>query len=291
MKLVLSRKGFDSSWGGSPSPIFPDGRMISLPIPQQRSGVTYGNLQLNGGLSYLDVMRQLGIRRLRRRSKSLALDEQTEVHLDPDLVCDVRPRPEGWRAVYGQVNAALSHLRAESVGAGDIFLFFGWFRSTISTATGYRYAGPGDGFHAVFGYLEVGEVLNVDAATDIPWAAEHPHLQCRETKEWRENCLFIAARRCSLVPSLPGAGTVAWHEALRLSEPGRSRSFWRLPRAFHPRFTKMPLTYHAKRSWDLRQDHVQLHTAPIGQEFVVEINDGIKHWLVELLTRPEGRPT
>ncbi len=35
VKLILSRKGFDSSSGGVPSPIFSDGRMLSLPIPEQ----------------------------------------------------------------------------------------------------------------------------------------------------------------------------------------------------------------------------------------------------------------
>jgi len=33
MKFILSRKGFDSKSGGYPSPIFPDGSLISLPIP------------------------------------------------------------------------------------------------------------------------------------------------------------------------------------------------------------------------------------------------------------------
>lgn len=33
MKVVLSRKGFDSSNGGIVSPIFEDGTMISFPIP------------------------------------------------------------------------------------------------------------------------------------------------------------------------------------------------------------------------------------------------------------------
>src|ERR1035441_4619606 len=36
MKLILSRKGFDSSAGGKPSPIFPDGTMISLPRSEER---------------------------------------------------------------------------------------------------------------------------------------------------------------------------------------------------------------------------------------------------------------
>ena len=136
--------------------------MVSLPIPQRRSGVTYSDLQLDDQLSYLDVMLQLGIGKLRRRAKNVALDERTEVHLDPDLVRDVRPRLQGWRAVYGQVNAALTHLKTQAVAPGDIFLFFGWFRPTILTERGYRYVGPGDGFHAVFGYLQVGELLQVD---------------------------------------------------------------------------------------------------------------------------------
>ena len=33
MKIVLSRKGFDSACGGVASPIFPDGGYVSLPIP------------------------------------------------------------------------------------------------------------------------------------------------------------------------------------------------------------------------------------------------------------------
>jgi hypothetical protein len=33
MKIVLSRKGFDGTYGGFPSPILEDGLMISLPIP------------------------------------------------------------------------------------------------------------------------------------------------------------------------------------------------------------------------------------------------------------------
>ena len=33
MKVIISRKGFDSGYGGMPSPILPDGTMISMPIP------------------------------------------------------------------------------------------------------------------------------------------------------------------------------------------------------------------------------------------------------------------
>ena len=44
-KLSLSRKGFDSSYGGCPSPIFPDGTIYSLPIPgDDYAAVHYGDL-------------------------------------------------------------------------------------------------------------------------------------------------------------------------------------------------------------------------------------------------------
>lgn len=33
MKVILSGKGFDSSYGGQASPILPDGTLLSLPIP------------------------------------------------------------------------------------------------------------------------------------------------------------------------------------------------------------------------------------------------------------------
>ena len=43
MKIILSRKGFDSSNGGIPSPIMPDGTLISMPIPAKEK-VSYTDI-------------------------------------------------------------------------------------------------------------------------------------------------------------------------------------------------------------------------------------------------------
>jgi len=51
-------------------------------------------------------------------------------HLDPDLDAASRRREPGWRPLLGQHGAAQSHLCNESVGPGDLFLFFGLFRRT-----------------------------------------------------------------------------------------------------------------------------------------------------------------
>src|SRR5437763_11628659 len=45
-KIILSRKGFDSAAGGCASPVLPDGRLVSFPIPDDE-GVPYGDLRFS----------------------------------------------------------------------------------------------------------------------------------------------------------------------------------------------------------------------------------------------------
>ena len=82
MKIVLSRKGFDSSSGGYPSPILPDGKMLSLPIPGDWETLTYSDIIAPGGKTYAEIIEEL--------------DAGAEIgcegaHLDPDLVPGARP--------------------------------------------------------------------------------------------------------------------------------------------------------------------------------------------------------
>ena len=47
MKVILSRKGFDSQYGGMPSPILPDGTLLSLPIPSKTDMETGQNAKMD----------------------------------------------------------------------------------------------------------------------------------------------------------------------------------------------------------------------------------------------------
>jgi len=58
MKIVLSRKGFDSKYGGYPSPILPDRNMISLPIPDYRDSIKYSNLKIDKSENYFLLMKR-----------------------------------------------------------------------------------------------------------------------------------------------------------------------------------------------------------------------------------------
>lgn len=132
MRIILSRKGFDSKWGGYPSPILPDGRMISLPIPG-KSNITYGELSVDKDLTYFSLMRGLKKKiheKVNDKWKLMELASDATCHLDPDIYRNVRERPRDWLPLFGQCGAAQSHLQNQEIGLGDIFLFFGTFRET-----------------------------------------------------------------------------------------------------------------------------------------------------------------
>src|SRR4051794_34886590 len=107
MRVIFSRKGFDSSAGGCPSPIV-EGQPISLPIPVRKTPSPLRFIDLIG--DYSSLVEDLTKGRIDRYSRC---------HLDPDLKSSVLPRLPGWRGALGQVGAAQGHLSNEGVNVGD----------------------------------------------------------------------------------------------------------------------------------------------------------------------------
>lgn len=271
MRLILSRKGFDSGSGGGPSPILPDGSVLSLPIPDRGSVVTYDELRWRG-----ESLGSLVERLSRGRVKAWH-----GAHLDPDLRRDAIDRADGWRPTLGQESGAQGHLRNQGVGQGDLFLFWGLFRRLDEAQ---RWTGPPE--HRIWGWLEIGEVASVDGVVRHEpqrwaWAARHPHLQ-RDPHP--ANTLYVAADGLgSLGLDLPGAGLFERDDdALRLTAPdARSPSLWSLPAAFDPA-GRTPLSYHAKTNrWTPRGDRVELQSVARGQEFVLDLDEypGVLDWV------------
>ena len=172
MRVVLSRKGVDSAAGKCASPLIGK-RPISLPIPTlEPSPTSYG--QLNSDL-----------RALAHDLSGGRLSGERSCHLDPDIeIAALDVRPTGWRGALGQVSSALSHLRNQRVGAGDLFLFWGLYRPAQRFDAIWRYYGPRR--HVVFGWLHVEAVCDIDddgtsALQRYPWLAQH----CRVACGWR----------------------------------------------------------------------------------------------------------
>ena len=113
MKLVLSRKGFDSVYGGVPSPILPDGRLCYLPIPGDNG---------NSTCCFSDIQRtDYDLANIVFDLTRGRLSGDNWVHLDPDLRKEDLPRFRGWRPCFGQTSVAQAHLDNMGVGPGDLF--------------------------------------------------------------------------------------------------------------------------------------------------------------------------
>lgn len=259
MKIILSRKGFDSKNGGVPSPILEDGTLVSLPIPSN-DGLTYD--QISAG--------NCNLGKLVNDLTNGTIKETDQAHLDPDLNIASRSREAGWRPLFGQANAALTHLA--EVGKGDLFLFFGWFREAKRNKTGkYVFVRNAPHLHVLFGWLQVDCIWKCEEDEIPSWAKQHPHAF------GKYGSIFVSSER--LANSMISGGGVfqGFSESLRLTAPDCSRSIWRLPKWFYPfqpEAEKKPMSYHRIRDdWKLNGDYVYLQTAKIGQEFIIEVDE------------------
>ena len=267
MKLILSRKGFDSSAGGIASPILPDGRMISLPIPSKGDHFTFADINVP------DTNIGALLTGLSRGQHAI----HGQVHLDPDLDRSAGNRLPGWRPALGQTGAAQTHLFGQNVGLGDVFLFFGWFREVEEHQGIWRYVPGAPDLHVIFGWLEVGAVIPLAqqrqaALEEYPWITDHPHVANPDVYADDNNTLYVAPAQSRFRTEAPHGGGRFMHfaDALRLTAPGESRSIWSLPRWFHPN-GRPALSYHGSADrWARSEEHVLLKSVGRGQEFVLD---------------------
>lgn len=269
MKVILSRKGFDSENGGMPSPIMPDGTLLSLPIISDGDTQRYSKLKYKGK-PYLEIIKEL-------KPKKEVKDYS---HLDPDIRKNVIERDKRWLPLFGQTDKAQSHLSKAKVKEGDLFLFFGWFKQTEWNGKHLRYKKDAPSQHIIWGYLQIGKIFDTIkySPSNLPkWMQYHPHAQKRFKKE-KNNCIYVASENLSFAPSLPGGGVFKLHKDLVLTKKGAlKRSQWELPSFF--KNEKIKITYHTQASY--KKDHFQ--SVARGQEFVIETNSKVTEWAKKLL--------
>lgn len=289
MKVILSRKGFDSQYGRVPSPILPDGRMISLPIPDKAAPTRYEAVHRDG-INLGSLVINLGGKR--KPSKPIATSDFA--HLDPDLDAGAIPRPQGWRPIFGQESAAAGHLRNQGVGPGDLFLFFGWFRPVSEAGDGrLRYMTSQKPVHALWGWMQIGAMHPCPPPAEVAaWALSHPHLhgppRTGNTIFIAADALIVGGRR------LPAAGLFNSKPERVLTDEGLPPSMWRLPAWMHPSTGVACLTYNvdATRWTSIDDRSCRLASAAKGQEFVLTATDAHQQdaWLTGLFADVPSLP-
>lgn len=267
MKIILSRKGFDSSSGGQPNPIMPDGTLLSLPIPSGNYDHVYTYSSLNWkGMSYYDIIHSLKPRTKRRPEEFC--------HLDPDLRRNACGRIPGWKPAFGQVDAALAHLRNNKVSIGDLFLFFGWFRETEIIDGRIEYVKGAPDLHIIYGYMQIGEIIENKDQTPH-WLEKHPHYYYDNLWAKNSNAIYLPSDVLSFMPVMKGCDVLNYRQDRVLTKEGMSRGCWDLPDFFK----EIPITYHP-HPWKDKY----FKSAGRGQEFVMEATPEIVDWATKILT-------
>ena len=265
MKIILSRKGFDAEYGGQPSPILPDGTLLSMPIPYHDEIIKYTDLFHNED-SYFKILKDL-------KPYNNKIKENSTCHLDPDLRFLATTRNPNWKPIFGQVEAAQSHLQNQNISIGDIFLFFGWFRQTQIENGKYYYKYGSPNLHVIYGYLEIGEIHKYGNAFP-DYAYHHPHTRSR-LLNLPSNCIYVAKNRLSFNENFQGAGNLKYKPNLVLTKTGMSRSRWELPEFFK----ELNISYHSSTSF--KENYFQ--SAAKGQEFVISADDNLIEWTKDLI--------
>ncbi|SFT61045.1 hypothetical protein SAMN02910301_2112 [Lachnospiraceae bacterium XBD2001] len=218
MKVILSRKGFDSANGGIVSPIFEDGTMISFPIPSYDCD-KYTDLQYNGA-SYREILSDLNYK------------GGESCHVDPDLDENRRiNKIDGWEPAFGQIDAAAGYLKNIGIEKGDLFLFFGNFHYVINDDGHYKYVRRTGDFYkdkdlqVIWGYLQVGEILdNPDEIKKMWW---HPHA-CEQRRCNNTNVIFKASKTLSFDKSKSGAGLLTFDKKRVLTRENCNKATWKM---------------------------------------------------------------
>ena len=260
--LVISRKGFDATAGGRASPIFANGDIFSVPIPQKKQSPSrYRELQFKD-MSGREILNFIG-------AKSISDDDF--YHNDPLLF--------GQKGIFGQAGAPQGELENFGVGRGDLFLFFGWFKQ-------YHQRGPD--LHHLFGWLQIEKIIKGNSEI-LKFLSEneliHPH-GTTDITQFKNNTVYIASKNLTFsdsVRDIKGHGVFKkTAENLILTEIGKSRSRWRLPKKY---FTNTKNLFRNRLKWK-DEEKCLVDCSGIGQEFILNAQDNpsVVDWASYLLS-------
>lgn len=275
MKIIFSRKGFDSSDGGSPSIILPDEKtMISFPIPVH--GLEEGDapeniLYKNENKTLKDYLDELKIR------------SDSKYHVDPEIQNLSVNKSESFfkrgYGTFGQCSSAAGHLfnndiKPHSISEKDpaLFLFFGLFSKTRINDEGLLVR-DGKSFHCFFGYLKATEAIIV--SDSIPNDMKtHPHYRNRNHKEYIKGGKNVIYRGAEF-------GVFKYSDKLRLTVENSDKvTNWAIPDCIKA------MTYNNNRIKNGKKENnkIIINSASRGQEFVITDSDEekMKDWLNNL---------
>ena len=215
--ISLSRKGFDSQYGGAPSPII-DNKVYSLPIPSDETPINpkyskkykelkFGNLS---GSEILEKLKKTPLHPTKGNKKRKEITPESLCHNDPDLN----------NGIYGAAGNA--SLQLKNFKEGDLLLFFGWF---------FDKDGEKRDIHHLFGWLQADYIIRGKEKIEDFCNKNnivHPHADEAFLND-ETNVLYLSRGDVVSGESLGYGKFENFHPELCLTHPlAKKRSTWQL---------------------------------------------------------------
>lgn len=262
MKVVFSRKGFDSTAGGFPSLIFPDGTIFSIPIPSRNDKYKYKELNFHyEDESIQSILNDLTNNQIRNKNWLRCDYNNSEqcCHYDPLSYSE----PAFTGITLGQANASEKHLRNQNIGTGDIFLFYGWFREVNRVNGTWTYTKNSPDIHLIWSYMSIGDIVRIDtirqqqsAIEKYPFLLSHPHIG---DPNGQSNSIYLSDKYRYFEHNQTRCLT----DTIKY----RGRATWRLPRFFDQ---KDAFSY--LNNFTADKNDVVISYRGYGQEFVLDLD-------------------
>lgn len=251
MRVVFSRKGMDTTSGGMPSPILPDGTLLSIPAPNPTAPYAYSQIYYHG-MSLEEIIRQL--------HPKYDFSKHAQCAIEPDLRGDIEgARPSStWVPCFSQGGRCAAHLDAHKVGPGDIFLFYGSFQRTLFDGDSLHFVRHQPVVHLIFAYMVVDKVLTPLGLPMESFATKHFFLD----RNPKPGHIYLPATY----------GCLTYNECLALTKLGQpNRSVWKLPVFFAGEGIEMSWQGKTRpeRIQEGGESFAQIQVSPNGPESVV----------------------
>ena len=177
-------------------------------------------------------------------------------------------------------------MKNNNINIGDLFLFWGWFRETVTLNKKTVYLKKDPGHYRFFGWLQIGKIIHL--GKDPSWYSEHKSISNSHPHtigHWKENnTLYLASDKLNAfgLKNYYGFGKFNASEYTNLSiDPSYKKSLWKCPDWLNPKLGGCGMTYHKdKKRWG--KNSVEI--VGRGQEFIAEPKkkDKCKKWLTNI---------
>lgn len=302
MKIILSKKGIDSSNCSNGVKVELGKELLFIPIPNICDLHKYQDIENYYENKNLLQVAEKYIKNckftLNIPAKKLKDNFKIGCHFDPQLKnCFGGKFQKKFRASFGQVDKAQSYLNANIIDCGDIFLFYGWFYDVEEKKDK----------HIIWGYMQVGDIITFDKNGNCcsrilnndkckieeayPFLKNQTHWvnYKKYLKDSKNNTIYISNNflksKENEILKTKGYGIFKYDKRLDLTaKNAKSKSDWNVEA-----LKNVKVNFNSKKLGEYKFDengNIKIAKG-FGQEFVLYENDKVINWVMNLIKETE----